>query len=99
MEQKIREEARRMRQAEARGGDAGEDGDDAARAARTAAAGGAAAGRAIIDLDSLAFAQGGHFMSKKACVLPQGSYRCAQDRAFLFWQPQTWLQCVALASL
>jgi pre-mRNA-splicing helicase BRR2 len=77
MEQKIREEARRMRQAEARGGggDAGDEGDDAAGAARTAAAGGAAAGRAIIDLDSLAFSQGSHFMSKKACVLPQGSYR------------------------
>lgn len=79
MEQKIREEARRMRQAEARGagGEAdGEDADDAGRAARSAAAaGGAAAGRAIIDLDSLAFSQGSHFMSKKACVLPPGSYR------------------------
>jgi pre-mRNA-splicing helicase BRR2 len=85
MEQKIREEARRMRQAEARGagGEAdGEDADDAGRAARSAAAaGGAAAGRAIIDLDSLAFSQGSHFMSKKACVLPPGSYRCVDTRA------------------
>lgn len=68
-----------MRQAEARGaggeGD-GDDADDAGRVARSAAAGGAAAGRAIIDLDSLAFSQGSHFMSKKACVLPPGSYRC-----------------------
>lgn len=76
MEQKIRDEARRMRQAEARGAGGEGDADDDTGRARSAVAGGAAAGRAIIDLDSLAFSQGSHFMSKKACVLPPGSYRC-----------------------
>eukprot|EP00879_Flechtneria_rotunda_P006108 GHRR01006421.1.p1 GENE.GHRR01006421.1~~GHRR01006421.1.p1 ORF type:complete len:1855 (+),score=687.13 GHRR01006421.1:742-6306(+) len=88
MERSIREEARRLRQAE--GGDAAdvddENNEGGARALKAAAASaaaargappgaGAAAGRAVIDLESLAFAQGGHFMSSKACTLPQGSYR------------------------
>lgn len=78
MERSIREEARRLRQAE--GGEA-QDGEEAADDGRraapaaAAAAGGAAAGRAVVDLDGLAFAQGGHFMSNKGCTLPPGSYR------------------------
>lgn len=41
------------------------------------AAGGAAAGRRTLDLESLAFAQGGHLMANKKCDLPKGSYRTA----------------------
>jgi pre-mRNA-splicing helicase BRR2 len=81
MERSIREEARRLRQAEAGGGGGDEEeGEEGARAARAATtqAGGAAAGRVVIDLDSLAFSQGSHFMSKKQCALPPGSYRCVQ---------------------
>jgi pre-mRNA-splicing helicase BRR2 len=77
MERSIREEARRLRQAEG-GGDEGDEGEpmhvDGARGgggAREAAT----AGRAVIDLDALAFAQGSHFMSNKGCTLPPGSYR------------------------
>jgi hypothetical protein len=71
-ERSIRQEARKLRHAD----DGDEEAEEGGRAARAApAAGGAAAGRAMIDLDSLAFSQGSHFMSKKACVLPPGSYR------------------------
>lgn len=78
MERSIREEARKLRQAE--GGESMDiDGDAgaaaAARAAAAAAVGGAAAGRSVIDLDGLVFSQGGHFMSNKGCTLPPGSYR------------------------
>lgn len=84
MERSIREEARKLRQAE--GGEsmdldghpaaaAAADRAAAAAAAGAAAAGGAAAGRSVIDLDSLVFSKGGHFMSNKGCTLPPGSYR------------------------
>ena len=37
-----------------------------------------AAGRKMLELDALAFAQGSHFMSNKRCELPAGSYRSAK---------------------
>ena len=67
MEAKIREEARRLR------------GEMAADVADAGAGGGAAAaGRKVLELDALAFAQGSHFMSNKRCELPPGSYRSAK---------------------
>jgi len=65
VERQIREEARRLRQGEAGGVAAG-------------AADAAATGRQMLDFDTLAFVQGGHFMSNKTCNLPQGSYRSAK---------------------
>ena len=62
MERSIREEARRLRQSE--GGPLGAD-----------ITGGAIAGRKVIDLGSLVFTDGNHFMSNKSCQLPSGSYR------------------------
>uniref|UniRef100_A0A7S0GP72 RNA helicase n=1 Tax=Micromonas pusilla TaxID=38833 RepID=A0A7S0GP72_MICPS len=67
MEAKIREEARRLR---------GEVAADVADAAAGHEA--AAAGRKMLELDALAFAQGSHFMSNKRCELPAGSYRSAK---------------------
>ena len=67
MEAKIREEARRLR---------GEMAADVADAG--AGVGAAAAGRKVLELDALAFAQGSHFMSNKRCELPPGSYRSAK---------------------
>ena len=63
-EQKIREEARKLRSevAEMRARDGGA----------------AAAGRQMLELDALAFAQGSHFMSNKRCELPSGSFRSAK---------------------
>lgn len=66
VQQKIKAEARKLRQGE--GGAGG-------------AAGGAAVGRSNVDLDALVFQQGGHFMSNKSCTLPEGSYRYAQRSA------------------
>ena len=67
MEAKIREEARRLR------GEVAADVADAANGHETAAA-----GRKMLELDALAFAQGSHFMSNKRCELPAGSYRSAK---------------------
>ena len=64
-EQKIREEARKLR------GEVAE-----ARAQDTGVA--VAAGRQLLELDALAFAQGSHFMSNKRCELPPGSFRSAK---------------------
>jgi len=36
------------------------------------------AARQVVDFDSLAFKQGGHFKSNKTTGLPEGSFRCAQ---------------------
>lgn len=69
MEAKIRQEARKLRQGE--GGGDGEGGGGAASARE-----GVAAGRHVVDFDSLSFAHGGHTMTNKSCQLPQGSYRC-----------------------
>ena len=66
MERKIREEARGLRKSATGGG-------------RDAGGGAvAAAGREMVDFDSLLFAQGSHFMSNKSCSLPPGSYRSAK---------------------
>ena len=43
--------------------------------ARAEAAVGAVAGRHAVDLDTLSFNRGGHFMSNKSCTLPEGSFR------------------------
>ena len=61
METQIREEARRLRGA--KGGGAAEG------------AGAAAAGRKNVDLEGLAFAQGGHLNTNKNTSLPPGSTR------------------------
>jgi len=66
MERKIREEARGLKKGSAAGG----RGDKGGAAA--------AAGREVLDFDSLLFAQGSHFMSNKSCSLPPGSYRSAK---------------------
>ncbi|KAF8063039.1 BRR2A [Scenedesmus sp. PABB004] len=83
MERSIREEARRLR-ADAGGepgdgepGGAGGGGGGGGGAAE-AGKGTATAGRAVIDLEGLAFSQGGHFMSNKGCTLPPGSYRATK---------------------
>lgn len=78
--QLCREEARRLRAAEggAAGAEDGAAGEGGAALNRAGAAAGAAAGRSVIDLEALAFAQGGHFMSNKGCTLPPGSYRCGR---------------------
>ena len=67
MEAKIHEVARRLR------GEVAADVADAANGHETAAA-----GRKMLELDALAFAQGSHFMSNKRCELPAGSYRSAK---------------------
>jgi pre-mRNA-splicing helicase BRR2 len=83
MERSIREEARRLRHGtggggeEEEGGEAGPGAAGGAGGAGGSAREGAAAGRQMVDLESLAFTRGGHFMSNKSCQLPQGSYRCA----------------------
>ena len=56
------QEARQLRQTQEGGG-----------VARDAAA--AASGRHQVDLDSLAFREGGHLMSNDDCNLPRDSYR------------------------
>ncbi|QHO44722.1 U5 small nuclear ribonucleoprotein kDa helicase [Arachis hypogaea] len=74
LEKSIREEARRLRD------DTGCDGDrDSERSRRGLADRDAESGwlkgqRQMLDLDNLAFAQGGLFMAKKKCDLPDGSY-------------------------
>lgn len=46
---------------------------DAAKLSSSAATA-AVKGKAILDLEALAFAQGGHFMSNPNCTLPEGTY-------------------------
>ena len=46
-------------------------------AAAGADAVGAAAGRHQLDIDGLAFHEGGHLMSNRECNLPKNSYRSA----------------------
>eukprot|EP00959_Pyramimonas_sp_CCMP1952_P228409 4775557-Pyramimonas_sp.AAC.2 len=67
MERRIREEARHLRD----GTTMEEDGPGSKKGAE----GAAAAGRRLLELDALAFQQGGHLMSNKRCELPAGSYR------------------------
>ena len=34
--------------------------------------------KCTVDLESMAFSQGGHLMSNKKCKLPEGSFKCAK---------------------
>ncbi|KAK7243952.1 hypothetical protein RIF29_38767 [Crotalaria pallida] len=78
LERSIREEARRLK--DDTGGDGDNEGRDRDRSRRGVADRDAESGwvkgqRQMLDLDSLAFQQGGFFMAKKKCDLPDGSYR------------------------
>lgn len=80
-EDKIREEARRLRAGEAEaGGGGGAVDDDGAPAAAPDRPGlvGAAAGRRLLELDALSFQAGRRLMANKRCELPPGSYRSAK---------------------
>ncbi|KAJ8772568.1 hypothetical protein K2173_027745 [Erythroxylum novogranatense] len=73
LEKSIREEARRLK--DESGGDG--DGDDGRRGIvdRDADSGWLKGQPQLLDLDSIAFEQGGLFMANKKCDLPVGSYR------------------------
>ncbi|KAK7324395.1 hypothetical protein VNO77_27931 [Canavalia gladiata] len=75
LEKSIREEARRLK--DDTGGDGDKERDRGRRgvADRDAESGWLKGQRQMLDLDNLAFAQGGFFMAKKKCDLPDGSYR------------------------
>ena len=67
MERSIREEARKLKSRNAKGGGA-KDRDDHSEAGTK---------RKMLDLEKMRFAQEGHFMSNRSCQLPEGSYRTA----------------------
>uniref|UniRef100_A0A7S3QXY0 RNA helicase n=1 Tax=Dunaliella tertiolecta TaxID=3047 RepID=A0A7S3QXY0_DUNTE len=71
MERNIREEARKLRQGE---------GVTAVRQEPSSVGGVSAqvAARQVVDFDSLAFKQGGHFKSNKTTGLPEGSFRASK---------------------
>ncbi|KAF9624234.1 hypothetical protein IFM89_008969 [Coptis chinensis] len=71
LEKSIREEARRLKD------DGSGDGDRASRGAvdRDAESGWLKGQHQLLDLESLAFHQGGLLMAKKTCELPGGSFR------------------------
>ncbi|KAK7272679.1 hypothetical protein RJT34_29429 [Clitoria ternatea] len=75
LEKSIREEARRLK--DDTGGDGDKDRERGRRgvADRDAESGWLKGQRHMLDLDKLAFQQGGFFMAKKKCDLPDGSYR------------------------
>ncbi|CAJ1958047.1 unnamed protein product [Sphenostylis stenocarpa] len=75
LEKSIREEARRLK--DDTGGDGDKERDRGRRglADRDGESGWLKGQRQMLDLDSIAFAQGGFFMAKKKCDLPDGSYR------------------------
>ncbi|KAG4381969.1 hypothetical protein AAZX31_15G237500 [Glycine max] len=76
LEKSIREEARRLK--DDTGGDGDKESRDRSRrvvADRDGESGWLKGQRQMLDLDSIAFAQGGFFMAKKKCDLPDGSYR------------------------
>ncbi|KAL1312365.1 DExH-box ATP-dependent RNA helicase DExH12-like [Arachis hypogaea] len=77
LEKSIREEARRLRDDTGGDGDRDRDRERSRRglADRDAESGWLKGQRQMLDLDNLAFAQGGLFMAKKKCDLPDGSYR------------------------
>ncbi|KAL5724254.1 RNA helicase [Ranunculus cassubicifolius] len=74
LEKSIREEARRLK------GESGVDGGEGRRgyADRDAESGWLQGQRQLLDLDSIAFSQGGLLMANKKCELPEGSYRRKQ---------------------
>ncbi|XP_014500879.1 DExH-box ATP-dependent RNA helicase DExH12 [Vigna radiata var. radiata] len=75
LEKSIREEARRLK--DDTGGDGDKERDRGRRglADRDGESGWLKGQRQMLDLDNIAFAQGGLFMAKKKCDLPDGSYR------------------------
>ncbi|BAT93289.1 hypothetical protein LR48_Vigan05g019500 [Vigna angularis] len=75
LEKSIREEARRLK--DDTGGDGDKERDRGRRglADRDGESGWLKGQRQMLDLDNIAFAQGGFFMAKKKCDLPDGSYR------------------------
>ncbi|KAH7681139.1 RNA helicase protein [Dioscorea alata] len=74
LEKSIREEARRLKDERS-----GTDGDEGRRVVDRDADNGWLKGqRQLLDLDSLAFHQGGLLMANKKCELPLGSYRANQ---------------------
>ncbi|KHN26799.1 U5 small nuclear ribonucleoprotein 200 kDa helicase [Glycine soja] len=76
LEKSIREEARRLK--DDTGGDGDKESRDRSRrgvADRDGESGWLKGQRQMLDLDSIAFTQGGFFMAKKKCDLPDGSYR------------------------
>lgn len=77
LEKSIREEARRLKDDTTGGGDGDRDRDRSRRGPvdRDGESGWVKGQRQMLDLDGLAFAQGGLFMAKKKCDLPDGSYR------------------------
>ncbi|KAK3020100.1 hypothetical protein RJ639_003724 [Escallonia herrerae] len=75
LEKSIREEARRLKDGET-GGDGDRDrGDRRGFADREADNGWLKGQRQLIDLENIAFQQGGLFMANKKCELPLGSYK------------------------
>ena len=75
LEKSIREEARRLKDDTGGEGDKERDRSRRGLADRDAESGWLKGQRQMLDLDSLAFEQGGFFMAKKKCDLPDGSYR------------------------
>ncbi|KAK7334959.1 hypothetical protein VNO80_26728 [Phaseolus coccineus] len=75
LEKSIREEARRLK--DDTGGDGDKERERGRRglADRDAESGWLKGQRQMLDLENIAFAQGGFFMAKKKCDLPDGSYR------------------------
>ena len=72
MEAKLRKEIRGLRERQGAGVQA-DDGDTAM--GDSAAAQSTVGARQMLDLETLAFTQGGHLMANKRCELPQGSQR------------------------
>ena len=76
-EMRIREEARRLRSADAGASGGGGD-DDGLMPPPQAPGAAAAAGRHVLELDALSFQQGRRLMANKRCELPAGSFRSAK---------------------
>ncbi|KAF8377551.1 hypothetical protein HHK36_030933 [Tetracentron sinense] len=74
LEKSIREEARRLKD-ESGGGDGDRDRDRRGFVDRDAESGWLKGQRQLLDLESIAFHQGGLLMANKKCELPLGSYR------------------------
>jgi pre-mRNA-splicing helicase BRR2 len=77
-ELRIREEARRLRSAEAGGNATGVGADDDLMPPPPAPGPAAASGRRVLELDALSFQQGRRLMANKRCELPAGSFRSAK---------------------
>ncbi|KAM7481884.1 hypothetical protein LguiB_006467 [Lonicera macranthoides] len=75
LEKSIREEARRLKDESGGDGDQDRDRDRRGLVDRDADNGWLKGQRQLLDLDSIAFNQGGLLMANKKCELPSGSYR------------------------